>query len=72
MDLRTTAAWQACLPLHGGLRHRRVALYQPALEADYVSGAGADTRVLWGAVSELVLVEPSSAAPSSSSRSSGA
>ncbi len=33
-----------------------LALYQPALEADYVLGVGAETRVLWGAVSELVLV----------------
>ncbi len=33
-----------------------LALYQPALETDYVTGAGADTRVLWGAVSEMVLV----------------
>jgi hypothetical protein len=32
-------------------------LYQPALsDASYVTGAGADTRVLWGGVLELVLV----------------
>lgn len=33
-----------------------LALYQPALDSGYVTGSGADTRVLWGAVSELFLL----------------
>ena len=31
-------------------------LYQPALEADYVTGAGADNRVALGALCEFVLI----------------
>ena len=57
MGLRTTARTAGVLFLLTEVSAiAGLALYQPALEADYVSGAGADTRVLWGAVSELVLV----------------
>ena len=57
MDIRTTARTAGVLFLITEVSAiAGLALYQPALGADYVSGAGADTRVLWGAVSELVLV----------------
>ena len=34
----------------------KLALYPPLFEGDYVTGPGQDTRVLWGAVSEAVLI----------------
>lgn len=34
----------------------KVALYPPLFDGDYVTGPGQDTRVLWGAVSEAVLI----------------
>lgn len=34
----------------------KIALYPPLFEGDYVTGPGQDTRVLWGAVFEAVLI----------------
>ena len=34
----------------------KIALYPPLFDGDYVTGPGQDTRVLWGAVSEAVLI----------------
>ena len=34
----------------------KVALYPPLFDGSYVTGPGEDTRVLWGAVSEAVLI----------------
>lgn len=34
----------------------KVAFYPPLFEGDYVTGPGQDTRVLWGAVFEVVLI----------------
>jgi uncharacterized protein DUF4386 len=34
----------------------KFAFYPPLFEADYVLGAGADTRVLWGAFAEMILI----------------
>ena len=34
----------------------KVALYPPLLEGNYITGPGQDTRVLWGAFSEAILI----------------
>jgi hypothetical protein len=34
----------------------KVALYPPLFEGDYVTGPGQDTRVLWGAFAEAILI----------------
>lgn len=34
----------------------KFALYPPLFETDYVLGSGADTQVLWGAFSEVILI----------------
>ncbi len=34
----------------------KVALYPPLFEGNYVTGPGEDTRVLWGALSEAILI----------------
>jgi hypothetical protein len=34
----------------------KVAFYPPLFDGDYVTGPGQDTRVLWGALSETVLI----------------
>jgi Domain of unknown function (DUF4386) len=34
----------------------KIALYPPLFDGNYVTGPGEDTRVLWGAVSEAVLI----------------
>ena len=34
----------------------KIGFYQPLLHTDYVLGAGQDTRVLWGALSEMLLI----------------
>ena len=34
----------------------KFALYPPLFETDYILGSGADTQVLWGAFSEVVLI----------------
>ncbi len=34
----------------------KVALYPPLFEGDYITGPGEDTRVLWGALSEAILI----------------
>jgi hypothetical protein len=34
----------------------KIALYPPLFEGDYITSAGQDTRVLWGALSEAMLI----------------
>jgi hypothetical protein len=34
----------------------KFAFYPPLFDGDYITGAGEDTRVLWGALNELVLI----------------
>ena len=34
----------------------KIALYPPLFEGDYITGAGEDTRVLWGAFAEAILI----------------
>jgi Domain of unknown function (DUF4386) len=34
----------------------KFAFYPPLFEGDYVAGGGSDTRVLWGALSEMILI----------------
>jgi hypothetical protein len=34
----------------------KIALYPPLFEGDYITGPGEDTRVLWGALSEAILI----------------
>lgn len=34
----------------------KFALYPPLLDGDYILGGGQDTRVLWGALSEMILI----------------